>query len=49
MRLILSGLLLAHGIAHLVGFAVAWKLLVNDEVPYRTTLFVSTRSAGLMF
>jgi hypothetical protein len=31
-------MLLAHGVAHLVGFVVPWRIVVSPEVPYRTTL-----------
>jgi hypothetical protein len=39
MRLILSFLLLAHGVAHLPGFLVAWNLASFPDLPYRTTVF----------
>ena len=38
MRFALAALLIAHGVAHLVGFLVPWKLLSTAEVPYRTTI-----------
>ena len=38
MRLLLGAMLLAHGVAHLVGFVVPWRIVVSPEVPYRTTL-----------
>ena len=38
MRMILATLLLGHGVAHVVGFAVPWKLVTSSEVPYRTTV-----------
>jgi hypothetical protein len=38
MRLILTFLLLAHGVAHLPGFLVAWGLASFPELPYRTTV-----------
>ena len=38
LRYLLTFLLLAHGIAHLVGFVVPWRLLTSAEVPYRTTI-----------
>jgi hypothetical protein len=44
MRFALSALLIAHGVAHLVGFVVPWKLLSTAEVPYRTTIL-----GGMMF
>ena len=33
MRLILSFLLLAHGVAHLPGFLVAWNLASFPDLP----------------
>ena len=38
MRIILAALLIGHGVAHVVGFAVPWKLVTSAEVPYRTTV-----------
>ena len=38
MRVLLGGTLLVHGVAHLVGFVVPWKIVTSSEVPYRTTL-----------
>ena len=46
MRFALSALLLAHGVAHLVGFAVPWKLLSSAEVPYRTTILGGVIDVG---
>jgi len=39
-------LLLAHGIAHFVGFGHAWRLLTPDPYVYRTTLFGSHLDVG---
>ena len=33
-----AAFLIAHGVAHLVGFVVPWKLVSTAEVPYRTTI-----------
>lgn len=38
MRLALALLFLVHGIAHLPGFAVAWRLTRSADMPYTTTL-----------
>jgi hypothetical protein len=38
MRWLLSTFIAAHGIAHLVGFAVSWRLIQSAEVPFTTTL-----------
>ena len=39
MRLLLSVVLVGHGVAHLVGFVSSWRLMRLPEVPYRTTIF----------
>jgi hypothetical protein len=36
--MILAALFIGHGVAHVVGFAVPWKLVTSSEVPYRTTV-----------
>ena len=38
--------LLAHGIAHVVGFAVAWRLTTSPDVPYHTTLLSGRLDVG---
>jgi len=38
MRFILAALLIGHGVAHIVGFVVPWKLMQMPEMPYRTTI-----------
>ena len=38
MRWLLAAFVAAHGIAHLVGFAVTWQLTVSKDVPYTTTV-----------
>ena len=57
MRFALSALLIAHGVAHLVGFVVPWKLVSTAEVPYRTTILggmidvgdAGTRALGVVW
>ena len=39
MRYLLAVLLLVHGVAHLPGFLVAFRLASFPELPYRTTFF----------
>ena len=46
MRVVLAALLVAHGVAHLVGFVVPWKLLSTVEVPYRTTILGGVTDVG---
>jgi hypothetical protein len=38
MRIALMVLMAVHGIAHLPGFVVPWRLASLDEMPYGTTL-----------
>ena len=46
MRYAFSVLLAAHGIAHLVGFAVPWRLLSSPEMPFKTTLLAGRVDVG---
>src|SRR5437867_292805 len=38
MRVALALLMIVHGIAHLVGFVVPWRLIELPAQPYRTTI-----------
>lgn len=38
MKYAIAALLAVHGVAHLVGFLVSWKLMEAPEMPYRTTI-----------
>ena len=46
MRFLLAALLIVHGVAHLVGFAVPWRLVASPDVPYRTTILAGTIDVG---
>jgi hypothetical protein len=46
MRFVFAALLIAHGVAHLVGFVVPWKLVSTAEVPYRTTILGGVADLG---
>ena len=46
MHLAFAVLLALHGIAHLVGFLVPWRLMTSDEMPYSTTLLGGTVDVG---
>lgn len=46
MRFALASLLIVHGVAHLVGFVVPWKLVSTAEVPYRTTILGGMTDVG---
>jgi hypothetical protein len=35
---LLAGVLVLHGIAHIVGFVAPWRILEMTEVPYKTTV-----------
>lgn len=48
MRWLLVGILLIHGIAHIVGFVIPWRIIVSSEIPYRTRLLgVDIGGAGV--
>lgn len=38
--------LIAHGIAHLLGFMVPWRIINSKEMPYRTTLLSGKADVG---
>jgi hypothetical protein len=46
MRIALSILLLLHGIAHLPGFLVSWRLMKAETVPYGTTIVGGALDVG---
>ncbi len=46
MKLFLFALLVAHGIAHLVGFVVPWRLLASADMPYKTTILAGRIDVG---
>ena len=45
-RVPLAVLLLGHGVAHLVGFVVPWKIAILAEVPYGTTILAGRVDLG---
>ena len=46
MRFVLAFVLVAHGIAHLVGFISSWRLATLAELPYKTTIFSGRLDVG---
>jgi hypothetical protein len=46
VRFAVAALLLAHGIAHVPGFAVPWRLLSTPEMPYTTTILAGRWDVG---
>jgi hypothetical protein len=46
MSLVVAVVLVAHGVAHLVGFVVPWRLMTLPEMPYKTTLFAGRLDVG---
>jgi hypothetical protein len=46
MRLTFALFLLVHGVAHLPGFVVPWRLAALREMPYKTTLLNGAVDAG---
>ena len=45
MRIALAVLMAVHGVAHLVGFAGAWRL-APDGIPYKTTVLAGHVNLG---
>ncbi len=46
MRIALAVTLIAHGVAHLVGFLVPWRIGKLHGVPYKTTLLAGRLVVG---
>jgi hypothetical protein len=46
LRYVIAAILLAHGIAHLPGFAVPWRLMTSPEMPYTTTILSGRWDVG---
>jgi hypothetical protein len=46
MRFVLAFLLVAHGVAHLVGFVSSWKLATLAELPDKTAVFLGRVDVG---
>ncbi|MEQ1908335.1 MAG: ABC transporter permease [Vicinamibacterales bacterium] len=46
MRWLLAFVLVAHGVAHLVGFVSSWKLATLPELPYKTAVFAGRIDVG---
>jgi hypothetical protein len=46
MRILLGLMFFVHGIAHLVGFVVAWQVRSLPEVPFRTTILAGSIDVG---
>ncbi len=46
IRIVLALLFIFHGIAHLVGFVVPWRLTSIEDAPYQTTLFSGQLDVG---
>jgi hypothetical protein len=46
LRTALTVVLLIHGVAHLPGFLVPWRLAALPQMPYRTTLLDGRIDAG---
>jgi hypothetical protein len=46
MRIALAVLLVMHGIAHVVGFAVPWRLITSPDAPYSTRIAAARIDLG---
>ena len=47
MKVLLFALLVAHGVAHFVGFAVPWRLIASSDMPYKTTILAGRLDLGV--
>jgi hypothetical protein len=47
MAFLLALLMVAHGLAHLVGFVVAWEIRAFPETPFHTTILNGSIDVGL--
>ncbi len=48
MRIVVGTYLIFHGLCHLVGFVVPWKIISTKEEPYKTTLLFGAIEIGDM-
>jgi hypothetical protein len=46
MKFVLAAILVAHGVAHLVGFVSSWQLATLAELPYKTTILAGRLDLG---
>ena len=46
MKYLIAAFLSIHGIAHLVGFVVPWKIAQLEEMPYSTTILSTKIDLG---
>jgi hypothetical protein len=46
MRMIVGLIFFAHGVAHLVGFVMPWRLMAPPDGGYKTTLLAGRIDAG---
>jgi hypothetical protein len=46
MKIALAVFLFIHGLAHIVGFLVYWKIMKDKDVEYKTTIFPGNMNVG---
>ena len=46
IRIIVAVLLVGHGLVHLLGFVVPWRLATLEEMPYKTTVLAGNLDVG---
>jgi hypothetical protein len=46
IRIIVTIVLIGHGLVHLLGFVVPWRLATLEEMPYKTTLLSGNLDVG---
>ena len=42
MQIVIGIVLIAHGVAHLVGFVVPWRIATFEDNPYKITVLAGT-------
>lgn len=46
MRIVTALVMFGHGVAHLPGFLVSWRLAALEELPYKTTILAGRLNLG---
>lgn len=46
LNIIISIFFILHGLIHLIGFVVPWRIITTDEMPYKTTLLAGRVDVG---
>ena len=46
LNIIIAIFFILHGLIHLIGFLVSWRIITTDEMPYKTTLLAGRVDVG---